>query len=212
MAKACIFDFDGVLVDSEKYHHLGYLIIAKAIGAEFTYEEYGPFKSTGRGQIIPYLFKKAGKEMTQEEFDRCSRLRDDTYDTGFQQLSKNDIMPGAIEFVELCKANGLKVAVCSSSKKSEQIAKDFGILHLFDAFIDGRSNLPLKPNPDMLTLAADKMGVKPRDCVVFEDSINGILAAKNAGMKCVGFQTYFTDEADKIIDTFVGVDLSILNF
>ena len=211
MAKACIFDFDGVLVDSEKYHHLGYLIIAEAIGTEFTYEEYAPFKSTGRGQIIPYLFKKAGKEMSKEDFEKMSRLRDETYDVGFKQLSKNDIMEGAIEFVKLCKAHGLKCAVVSSSKTSEKIAKDFGIFELFDAFIDGQSRLPLKPNPDMLLLAAEKMGVAPCDCVVFEDSINGVLGAKNANMHCIGFQTYFTDKADKIIDTFVGADLSLLD-
>lgn len=212
MAKACIFDFDGVLVDSEKYHHLGYLIIAESIGAEFTYEEYAPFKSTGRGQIIPYLFQKAGKQMTQEDFERCSRLRDETYDVGFAQLSKNDVMPGAIEFVQLCKLHGLKCAVVSSSKSSEKIAKDFGIFHLFDAFIDGQANLPLKPHPDMLLLAAKQMGVEPQDCVVFEDSINGILGAKNAKMHCVGVQTHFTDKADKVIDTFVGVDLTVLDF
>ena len=211
MTKACIFDFDGVLVDSEKYHHLGYLIIAEAIGVDFSYEEYAPFKSTGRGQIIPFLFKKAGKEMTKEDFDRCSRLRDETYEVGFKQLSKNDIMPGAIEFVKLCKANGLKCAVVSSGKTSEKIAKDFGIFHLFDAFVDGQANMPLKPHPDMLLLAAEIMGVEPRDCVVFEDSINGILGAKNANMRCVGYQTYFTDKADKIIDTFVGTDLSLLD-
>ena len=212
MAKACIFDFDGVLVDSERYHHLGYQIIAKEIGTDFSYEEYAPFKSTGRGQIFPFLFQKAGKEMTKEEFDRLSRLRDETYDVGFAQLSKSDIMAGAIEFVQLCKSHGLKVAVVSSSKKSEEIAKDFGIFDMFDAFVDGRLGLPLKPNPDMLLLAADKMGVAPRDCVVFEDSINGILGAKNANMHVIGMQTHFTDEAEKIIDTFVGADLSLLDF
>ena len=211
MAKACIFDFDGVLVDSEKYHHLGYLIIAKAIGVEFSYDEYAPFKSTGRRQILSYLFQKAGRELTKEEFEKFSLLRDETYKIGFAELSKKDVMPGAIEFVELCKANGLKCAVVSSSKLSEKIAKDFGIRHLFDAFVDGQSNLPLKPNPDMLLLAAKEMGVAPCDCVVIEDSINGLLGAKNANMRCIGFQTHFTDEADKIIDTFVGADLSILD-
>ena len=212
MTKACIFDFDGVLVDSEKYHHLGYLIIAQSIGAEFTYEEYAPFKSTGRGQIIPYLFEKAGKKMTKEDFDKASRLRDETYDVGFSKLSKADVMEGAIEFVQLCKSAGLKVAVVSSSKSSEKIARDFGIYDMFDAFVDGQSNLPLKPNPDMLLVAAERMGVNPRDCVVFEDSINGILGAKNANMHCIGMQTHFTDKADKVIDTFVGADLTLLNF
>lgn len=212
MAKACIFDFDGVLVDSEKYHHLGYVIIADAIGVEFTYEEYCPFKSTGRKEILAYLFQKCGKELTDEQFQRLSKLRDETYDVGFAKLSKSDVMPGAIEFVKLCKSRGLKVAVASSSKNCLQIAKDFGIFDLFDVFVDGRSGLPLKPNPDMLLFAAEKLGVAPCDCVVVDDSINGIRAAKSAKMRCVGFQTHFTNEADRVIDTFVGADLSILDF
>lgn len=212
MIKACIFDFDGVIVDSEKYHHLSYLLVAESIGAEFTYEEYAPFKSTGRKQIIPYLFEKAGKVMTDEEFERCSRLRDKTYDIALERLSVNDIMDGAIEFVKLVKESGLKCAVASSSKSSHKIAKQFGIYDLFDAFIDGEANLPLKPNPDMYLLAAKLLGVEPSECVVFEDSINGILSAKNAQMKCIGMQTYFTDKADKIIDSFVGADLQLLKF
>lgn len=211
MIKACIFDFDGVIVDSEKYHHLSYLGVAQSIGAEFTYEEYAPFKSTGRRQIIPYLFEKIGKPMTEEEFEKCSRLRDQTYDIALELISEKDIMEGAIDFVKLVKKSGLKCAVASSSKTSHKIAQQFGIFDLFDAFIDGETNLPLKPNPDMYLRAAKLLGVKPGECVVFEDSINGIRSAKNAGMKCIGMQTHFTNEADKIIDSFVGLDLSILD-
>ena len=212
MIKACLFDFDGVIVDSEKYHHMGYLLVAKAIGAEFTFEEYAPFKSTGRKQIIPYLFKKAGKSMTEEEFKRYSRLRDETYDVALDQLNENDIMDGVIDYVKLLKRNGIMCAVVSSGKTSYNIAKRFGIANLFNVFIDGEANLPLKPNPDMYLLAAKLLGVQPSECVVFEDSINGVLSAKNAGMKCVGMQTYFTDKADKIIDSFVGADLNLLKF
>ena len=211
MTKACIFDFDGVLVDSEKYHYRSYRIVADFIGTEFTYDEYAPFKSTGRRQVFHYLYSKVGKEMTQEDFDKCSRLRDETYAAVFGELSSKDVIDGAIEFVKLCKASGLKVAVVSSGKTSAKIAKDFKIFDLFDVFIDGQSNLPLKPNPDMLLLAAKKLGVEPCECVVIEDSTNGILAAKNANMHCIGYQTNFTNEADKVIDTFVGADLSLLD-
>ena len=81
----------------------------------------------------------------------------------------------------------------------------------FDAFVDGNDKLPRKPNPDIYLEAARRLNVAPRDCVVFEDSIVGVTGAKNAEMYCVGVQTPFTDLADTIIDSFVGLDLNLLD-
>ncbi|MCH5153368.1 MAG: HAD family phosphatase [Clostridiales bacterium] len=212
MIKACIFDFDGVIVDSEKYHHLGWVWVAEELGVELSYEEYAPFKSAGRAKVIPYLFEKAGKAMQEGDFDKYSRIREEKIATAIAKLNENDVMPGVVEFVKLLKANGIKVAVASASASSNRVAKRFGLYELFDAFVDGEAKLAAKPNPDIFLHAAHLLGVAPHECVVFEDSINGILAAKNAQMKCVGFQTYFCNKADKIIDSFVGADLGLLEF
>lgn len=209
--KACIFDFDGVIVDSEKYHHIAWQRVAEEIGTEFSYEEYAPFKSAGRQKVIPYLFEKAGRELTEWDMQKFCLLRQEKITVELAKLSKNDLMSGVIRFIKLLKANGIPCAVASASTSSHIVAQKFGIYDLFDAFVDGAKLLP-KPNPDIFLKAAQLVGVEPTACVVFEDSINGIMGAKNANMKCVGVQTYFTDQADKIIDSFVDADLSLIDF
>lgn len=210
--KACIFDFDGVVIDSEKYHHLAWQWIAQDIGASFSYDEYAPFKSAGRQKVIPYLFEKAGREMLDGDMEKYCRMREEKIGTALSMLSENDIMDGVEDFVRLLKANGILCAVASASTSSHIVAKRFGIFDMFDAFVDGEAKLPHKPNPDIFLRAACLLGVLPSQCVVFEDSVNGITGAKNAGMHCIGVQTYFTDKADRVIDSFVGADLSLIDF
>ena len=212
MIKAVIFDFDGVIIDSEKYHHLGWKSVADALGVEFTYEEYCPLKSAGRTKVIPYLFEKAGKHMQQGDMDKYVRIRQENIDDALSMLRETDILPGVIDFVKLLRANGYKLGVASASNNSHKVAKRFNLYNLFDVFIDGQANRAHKPDPDIFLYTAKLLGAQPHECVVFEDSVNGVLAAINAKMKCIGVQTYFTDKADKIIDSFVGADLSLLEF
>lgn len=212
MKKACIFDFDGVIVDSEKYHHLGWKWVAEEIGVnDFTYEEYAPFKSAGRKKVLPYLFNRAGKTMQEGDFERFSQLREEKIAIAIAKLNKEDIIDGVVDFIKLLKSNGIKCGVASASASSNKVAKRFGIFDLFDAFVDGEAKLPPKPNPDIYLRVAELLSVESSECIVFEDSINGVQGAKNAGMKCIGMQTYFTDKADVIIDSFVGADMSLLD-
>lgn len=210
MIKACIFDFDGVIIDSEKYHHLGWLWVAQELGVDFSYEEYAPLKSAGRATVIPYLFEKAGKPLQEGDIEKYFQIRAEKIDVALAKLNENDILTGVVDFIKLLKSNGIKVAVASASASSNKVAKRFGLYELFDVFVDGEAKRLAKPNPDIFLYTAGLLGVAPNECVVFEDSINGVLAANNAQMKCVGIQTYFTDKADKIIDGFVGADLQIL--
>ncbi len=213
MIKACIFDFDGVVVDSEKkYHYLGWQLVAKEIGADFSYEEYCPFKSAGRAKVIPYLFEKVGKVATDEDIAIYSKLRQEKMDFAFANVSEKDIMPGVIDFINLLKSHGIKVGVASASASSSGVAKRLNIFDLFDTFVDGNAGCRHKPSPDIFLLCASNLCIEPSECVVFEDSINGVKGAINAGMKVVGVQTHFTDLADKIIDDFTDCDLTTLQF
>lgn len=210
LPSACIFDFDGVIMDSEKYHHLGWKKVAADLGVDFTYEEYGPYKSAGQRVLIPYLLKKAGKPFTEEEFQRLNKLRVDSMDTEILKVSEDDLLPGVIDFIKMIKSHGIKTGVASASTHSREVATRFGLLPLFDVFVDGNQNLPHKPSPDIFLYAAKLLNVDPADCVGFEDSINGILAIKAAGMKCIGVQSHFCDKQDVTIDTYVGQTLDLI--
>ena len=210
--KACIFDFDGTVIDSEKYHYKAWREVANAIGTDMSYEEYLPFKSAGRQIVIPYLFKKVGKTLTDELYEKYHNLRQERILIALSELNENDIMPGLLDYVSLLKFKGVKLAVASSSAAAHVTAKRFNIFGLFDAFIDGESGLPNKPAPDLFLAAAKMLGVSPEDCAVFEDSVNGLKAGKNAGMKVIGFQTHFTDIADRVIDDFLSASLDTVTF
>lgn len=211
MKKACIFDFDGVIVNSERYHYLGWLEVAKDIGTTLTYEEYAPFKSAGRIKMIPYLFEKAGKTMRNNDMEKYSKLREEKIAVEIAKLNEADVVDGIIDFLKLLNASNILCAVASASASSTGVAKRFGLYGYFQAFVDGNDKLPRKPNPDIYLEAASRLNVAPQDCAVFEDSIIGVQGAKNADMYCVGYKTHFTNIADTIIDTFVDLDLSILN-
>ena len=211
-AKACIFDFDGVIVDSEKYHHLAWQQVANEIGVDLPYDEYAPLKSAGRQVVIPYLFQKAGLNLTPQLFDYYRALRGEKITAALRQLSPSDVMPGVVNFLRTLKAHGIPCAVASSSAAATETAKRFDLYDLFDVFVDGNNGLPNKPAPDLFLHTAHLLNVQPTACVVFEDSLNGLTAAKNAGMHAVGIQTHFTTIADKVIDTFVDANLQLIEF
>lgn len=208
--QACIFDFDGVVVDSEKYHHLAWQWVAEKIGTTISYDEYAPLKSAGRKTVIPYLFAKAGRTLTDADYEYYAQLREQMAHKALAQLSSGDIMPGLVDFVRLLKANGIRCAVASASSSSHLVAARFGLYNLFDVFVDGTAGRAAKPDPDIYLYTASRLGVEPKACVVFEDSISGVKGALAAGMHCIGIQTNFTDKADKIIDNFEGATLSLL--
>lgn len=212
LPKACIFDFDGVIVDSEKYHHAGWKRVADELGVPFDYEEYCPMKSAGRRVVIPYLLAKANQVATEERFAELNRLREESMKVEILKLNRSDVLPGVEEFILRLKKLGIKLAVASASVNSGNVAKRFDLRGYFDEFVDGNDGLPHKPQPDVYLHVANLLGVRPCECVVFEDSINGIKAAKGAKMRCIGVQAHFTDLPDRIIDSFENIDESILIF
>ncbi len=204
--KACIFDFDGVIVDSEKYHHLAWQWLAKELGVEFSYEEYRPFQSGGRQKVIPYLFAKAGKTLTAQDMALYSQRREECARAALGRLSPKDIVPGVVDFVRNLRKDGVKCAVASASSSSHIVAQRLGLLGLFDVFVDGEAHLPHKPDPAIFLHVAALLGVLPQQCVVFEDSQNGILAATNAQMAVVGVRSHFTTLVP-VIDDFENLSL-----
>lgn len=149
--------------------------------------------------------------MRNNDMEKYSKLREEKIAVEIAKLNEADVVDGIIDFLKLLNASNILCAVASASASSTGVAKRFGLYGYFQAFVDGNDKLPRKPNPDIYLEAASRLNIAPQDCAVFEDSIIGVQGAKNADMYCVGYKTHFTNIADTIIDTFVDLDLSILN-
>lgn len=183
--KAFIFDFDGVVVDTEKYHYLSWCHCADYVDYALSWEEYLPFKSVSNTKTVQYFCERAGVECTEERLQIMLRRKDDSFNVLKKDLSEKDILPGILDFLTWLNEQGVKTAVASSSSTSTGLAKRFDLNKYFGVFIDGNMKLPRKPAPDTFLLAAKMLGVEPKDCIVFEDSLAGIEAAVNAGMPVV---------------------------
>lgn len=183
--KGFIFDFDGVVVDTEKYHYRSWVASAAHVGYNLSWEEYLPLKSTGNTEITQYLCDRSGKDVSEELFQKMRQTKLTVFDQLVTELSEKDVLPGIRDFLTWLNARKVKTAVASSSNTSSGLANRFDLAKHFEVLIDGNMKLPRKPAPDTFLLAAKMLGVDPCDCIVFEDSLAGIDAAVNAGMPVV---------------------------
>lgn len=193
--KAFIFDFDGVVVDTEKYHYLSWREAASHVGYDLGWEEYLPLKSTGNTEITQYICDHCGKEVSDELFVTMRNTKLTSFDELVKDLSEKDVLPGIRDFLSWLGEQGVKTAVASSSNTSSGLANRFDLTKYFGVVIDGNMKLPRKPAPDTFLLAAKMLGVEPCECIVFEDSLAGIGAAVNAGMPVVAVGGIRSDKA-----------------
>ena len=212
LAKACIFDFDGVVMDSEKYHYQAWKEVADSINLDFTEQDYFPFKSTGREIIITHMINKAGLEFSQELYDKLYNLRAEAYGKCADLLQAHETINGVMEFLQLLRSNNIKCAVASASASAGMLVKKFHLDKYFDAVLDGTSPLPPKPNPTIYLECAKLLGAEPCQCVVFEDALCGVDGANSAGMHTVGVGLYLKGRADKAIADFSNCDLALIDF
>jgi HAD superfamily hydrolase (TIGR01509 family) len=215
MLKAVIFDMDGVIIDSEPAHMKLENEIYKELDIVVTEEEHGTFIGTTSHYMWEYLRNKHNLPQSLEvlvEQDR-SRYFKHLTSTGCEVT----LIDGVKELIKNLHDNGLKLAIASSSplKVIEVIAKKFELEEFFQVFVTGDYVKRSKPEPDIFLFAAEKLGVSPSECIVIEDSHNGVLAAKNAGMRCIGINSDASgrqdlSKADEVIDSFAEINLNKL--
>lgn len=183
--KCCIFDFDGVVVDTEKYHLIAWNESGRPHGVVIGDEEYLPLKSTGREYIVNYIANKSGKCLTDEEKKIIGDTKDRVYTEITADLSDKDKISGVEDYLTYLNGIGVKCAIASSSLFAGKISKELSLDGYFNVICDANIPMPRKPAPDMFLLTVRLCGCTPDETVVFEDSIAGINAAVNAGMKVV---------------------------
>lgn len=184
--KACIFDLDGVIVDTAVYHYKAWKRLANHLGFDFTEEENEKLKGVSRVRSLQLILEWGGVAKSAEEQAQLADLKNSWYVEMIQEMQPEEILPGAKEFLVAVRQAGLKTALGSASKNSRTILEKVGLIELFDVIIDGNTVSASKPDPEVFLRGAESLGLDPSVCVVFEDAIAGVQAAIAGGMKVVG--------------------------
>lgn len=198
--KGAIFDLDGVIVDTAKYHYLAWNRLASGLGFEFSQNDNEKLKGVSRMKSLELLLKVGNITVSEEEKMRLAQKKNAWYVEYVSNIDEKELLRGAKELILQLKNNGIKIALGSASKNAPLIMHKLGIEPLFDCIIDGNKVSKAKPDPEVFILAAKTMGLENSECVVFEDAKAGVEAAKSAGMKCIGIgSSSILKEADLVV-------------
>jgi beta-phosphoglucomutase len=184
--KACIFDLDGVIVDTAKYHYLAWEKLTIMLNIHFNEKDNERLKGVSRMASLDIILEIGRVTLDEKKKDEYAALKNEWYLDYIRRMTPDEILPGSLELISELKNAGIKVALGSASKNTPLILERLGIEKLFDAVADGNVVSKAKPDPEVFNEAARMVGVAPEDCVVFEDALAGVEAALNAGMFCIG--------------------------
>jgi beta-phosphoglucomutase len=201
--KACIFDLDGVIVDTAKYHFIAWREIARELGFEFTEQDNERLKGVSRMRSLEILLEVGGVKLNHPTKEKLAKQKNENYVTYILQITPEEILPRAKEFLIELRLQGIKIALGSASKNAMTILEKLQIASLFDAIIDGNKVTKAKPDPEIFLRGAEEVNAPPENCVVFEDAEAGIEAALAANMKCVGIgNPHILGKANLVIPGF----------
>ena len=186
MKKGIIFDLDGVIVDTAKYHYLAWKKLANQLGFEFTEEQNELFKGVSRKRCLEILIEIGNVKASQEDFDRWMIEKNLDYLAYIEKMDASEILPDVPKILALLKENAIPIALGSASKNALPILEKVGLAHFFDVIVDGNNVTKAKPDPEVFLMAAQKMNLSPSNCIVFEDAVAGIQAANAADMISIG--------------------------
>ncbi len=182
--RGVIFDLDGVLCATDESHYLAWKKLADEEGIPFDRRVNERLKGVGRMDSLEIILEKAGRRYTPKEKAALAERKNDTYRQCLQAMTPADLLPGAEAILSELRKRGLKLAVGSSSRNAPLILERLGLRSCFDAVADGNDLRRSKPDPEVFLLAAERLGLRPRECLVVEDAAAGVEAARRAGMAC----------------------------
>ncbi len=186
MIRACIFDLDGVIVDTAHYHFIAWKKLAKELGFDLTEQENERLKGVSRMRSLEIILELGGIEMSEEEKNGMAEKKNKWFVEYVNAMKPEEIFPGVKELITQLKRLGVKVALASSSKNADTVIRLLNIESLFEAVVDGTMIVHTKPDPEIFLRAAKMLNIAPDACLVFEDAEAGVEAAIRAGMKCIG--------------------------
>lgn len=184
--QAAIFDLDGVIVDTAKYHYLAWKRLAKEVGIDLSEEENEKLKGVSRMDSLDIILALGGVTLDTARKEELADKKNAWFLEFVNQMTPAEILPGAKELLMNLRKQGIKIALGSSSKNAPLVLRLLSIEKLFDVIVDGTMVKNSKPDPEIFLLGAKLLSLPPSTCVVFEDAEAGVEAALAAGMKCVG--------------------------
>jgi beta-phosphoglucomutase len=183
---AFIFDLDGVIVDTAKYHFSAWKNLAKTLGFKFTEKQNELLKGVSRVKSLEILLKIGNVHLSEEKKQQLLIEKNTEYLGFVNKMTSKEILPGVNEILSFLEANNIEFALGSASKNAPLILKKVGLLNRFTAIVDGNDVSKAKPDPEVFLIGAQKLTTKPENCVVFEDAIAGVQAANVAQMLSIG--------------------------
>jgi beta-phosphoglucomutase len=210
--KGFIFDLDGVIVDTAKFHFIAWQRLAASLGIDFDHEQNEQLKGVSRVNSLNKILEWGGKSLSQKDFTAKMQHKNKEYLELISELDTSDILPGVYDFLLELRAQGQPIALGSASKNARPILNKLNISHLFDAIVDGTDVSKAKPDPEVFIAAAAQLAITQKECVVFEDSVAGVQAANKASMISIGLgDTKTLQEADAVFLSFDEMPADYIN-
>lgn len=184
--KGFIFDLDGVIVDTAKYHYFAWKQLAERIGISFSEADNEHLKGVSRIRSLELILEWGDKELSTQDFNRLLAVKNEDYLSYVNQMTEDEVLPDVPRVLAYLKTHKQPTALGSASKNARSILSRVKLLDQFDCIVDGTNVTKAKPDPEVFLQAAEILGLPPESCIVFEDSLAGIEAANTAGMVSIG--------------------------
>ncbi len=209
--KGVIFDLDGVIVDTAKFHFLAWKKLANDLGFDFTELQNEELKGVSRVRSLEKILAWGNTSLSKEEFTEKMAVKNDNYLSYITNLTSKDILPGVSRIIDFLSEENIPISLGSASKNARPILKKTGLIEKFQAIVDGNDVSNAKPDPEVFLIAAEKIGVSKENCLVFEDSVAGVQAANIAGMMSIGIgEKDVLHEADHVFSSFEEIEIDFI--
>ena len=184
--KAFIFDLDGVIVDTAKYHYLAWKKIADTLNIDFTHQHNELLKGVSRVRSLEIILGLGNVEATEEQKNEWLNQKNEDYLAYIDKMDDSEILPGVMRVLNFLKDHNQPIILGSASKNARPILEKVQILNYFDDIVDGNDVSNAKPDPEVFIVGARKANQANENSIVFEDSVAGIEAANTAKMTSIG--------------------------
>lgn len=204
--KGFIFDLDGVIVDTAKYHFLAWKKLANDLDLDFTKAQNEHLKGVSREKSLEKILSWGNETISEEKFKKLMAKKNDDYLSHIEKMDETEILPDVTKILDYLIKENQTIALGSASKNAKTILEKVNLLEKFDAIVDGNDVTKGKPNPEVFLSASKLLNINPENCIVFEDAVAGIQAANAANMISIGIgDETVLNEADYVFKDFTEI-------